>query len=65
MIKVSINKKETEIEEGLTAGELLSSLGNLKSAVWVNGRQLLRAEYGSRIILQGDEIKILRITAGG
>jgi thiamine biosynthesis protein ThiS len=65
MIKVHINKKETEIEEGLTVGELLKNLNNQKAAVWVNGKQLLKAEYGSRVIASGDELKILRIIAGG
>ena len=65
MIKVIINKKETEIEEGLTVEKLLSDLNNPKAAVWINGKQLLRAEYFSHIIMQGDEIKLLRIIAGG
>jgi len=65
MIKVFINKKETEIEEGLTVDKLLSNLKNQKAAVWINGKQLLRAEYHSHIVMQGDEIKLLRIIAGG
>ena len=65
MIKVSINKKEKEVEEGLTIDKLLTNFNNPKAAVWINGEQLLRSEYGSRIVTQGDEIKILRIMAGG
>ena len=65
MIKVSINKKEAELEEGLTIGELLESRGNTKAAVWINGEQLLKSEYISRVVGEGDEIKILRITSGG
>lgn len=65
MIKVQVNKKETEIEEGLTAEQLLASRATPKAAVWVNGKQLLKAEYASRVIVPGDDIKILRIVAGG
>ena len=65
MIKIFINKKETEIEEGLTVKKLLENLNNQKAAVWINGKQLLKAEYDFRIITQGDEVKILRIIAGG
>ena len=65
MIKVLINKKETELEEGLTVEKLLLFRESPKAAVWINGEQLLKAEYNSHIISQGDEIKILRITAGG
>ncbi|MCL1809630.1 MAG: sulfur carrier protein ThiS [Clostridiales bacterium] len=62
---VKINKNETEVEEGLTAEQLLASRGNPRAAIWVNGKQLLKAEYGSHVIQPGDEIKILRIAAGG
>lgn len=65
MIKVSINKKETEIDEGTTVTRLLTDRGNPKSAVWINGKQLLKADYDFHIIKQGDEIKVLRIIAGG
>lgn len=64
-ISVQINKKERELQEGLSVSELLLSLDNPKAAVWINGKQLLRAEYDSRILMPGDEIKVLRITAGG
>ena len=65
MIKVSINKEATEIEENTTVEKILKDIGNTKSAVWINGKQLLRAEYDSRFIVEGDEIKVLRIIAGG
>ena len=65
MIIVSINNKEAELREGMTIEELLESLGNTKAAVWINGEQLLKSGYISRIVGEGDEIKILRISAGG
>ena len=65
MIKVFINKKETEIEESLNISGLLKKFNNPKSAVWINGKQLLKKEYDSQIIAQGDDIKILRVVAGG
>ncbi|MBP6491957.1 MAG: MoaD/ThiS family protein [Clostridia bacterium] len=36
-----------------------------RSAVWVNGKQLLLAEYPTWEIKDGDTIKILRVVAGG
>jgi len=65
MIKVSLNKEETEIEENTTIGKFLKDKGNTKAAVWINGKQLLKAEYDSHLINDGDEIKVLRIIAGG
>ena len=65
MIKVLINKKEAEIEENLKVCDLLNKLKSPKSAVWINGKQLLKSEYDSEIITSGDDIKILRVIAGG
>lgn len=65
MIKVTLNNKETELEENLTVDKLLESLNNKRAAVWINGRQLLKTEYNLKVIMQGDEVKVLRIMAGG
>jgi len=65
MIRVTINKKETDIDEGITVERFLKDSGNPKAAVWINGTQLLKSDYKIRIIGQGDDIKILRIVAGG
>ena len=65
MITVSVNKKVTEIEEGTTVTKLLTDRGNPKSSVWINGKQLLRADYDSITVKQGDDVRVLRIVAGG
>lgn len=65
MIKLTINGKNTEIEDNTTVEKFLTDRDNRKAAVWINGKQLLRAEYSSRVIMQGDKIKVLRIVAGG
>ncbi len=65
MIKVNINKKEQEIEESVTVAMLLEEFGSKRSAVWVNGQQLLVAQYPTYTFQDGDEVKILRIVAGG
>lgn len=65
-ILVKVNNKEMEIPEGITADDLLE-LRNMKlrSSVWINKTQLLLSEYSTTIIKAGDEIKILRVIAGG
>jgi len=65
MLKITLNKKEIELEEGTTVTNLLESLNNRKAVVWINGTQVLKAEYDSRIIMQGDVLKVLRMVAGG
>ena len=62
---VTINKKETQLEEGLTVSQLLQLRNLRKAAVWINGKQLMLADYESWKIQEGDNIKLLRIMAGG
>jgi len=62
---VTINNKETEIEDGLTVSALLERQRMKKAAVWINGEQLKKAEYAERVVQSGDQIKLLRIVAGG
>lgn len=65
-INVTINKEETVLPEGTTVVKLLEQRGiKSRSSVWVNGNQLLLAEYPTWVLQEGDEVKILRIVAGG
>ena len=62
---VTLNKKEMMLKEGMTVSELIKQRKMRKAAVWINGRQLLSAEYEPCVIQEGDEIRLLRIMAGG
>lgn len=65
-INVMVNKEETVLPEGSTVVRLLELRGiKSRSSVWVNGNQLLLAEYNTWVLQEGDEVKILRIVAGG
>lgn len=64
-MKVTINNKEQQMEDGMVVAELLKMRNMRRAAVWINGVQLLSAEYESRKIQEGDEIRLLRIMAGG
>ena len=65
-INVTINKEGALLPEGITVLELLESKGvKARSSVWINGKQLLLAEYPDWVIREGDELKILRVVAGG
>lgn len=65
-IRVTINKKETLLRQGATISEVLEQRsGGTRFAVWLNGKQLRLAEYPAVEIQEGDNIKILRIVAGG
>jgi thiamine biosynthesis protein ThiS len=62
---VNFNNKQIELEEGTTVAQLIQSMNYRRAAVWLNGAQLLASDYDSRVINQEDQIKILRIVAGG
>ena len=64
-IRITINKKEEFIGNNTTVKELIQSRGLKKAAVWVNGSQLLKAQYDTFILHEGDEVKLLRIMAVG
>jgi thiamine biosynthesis protein ThiS len=65
MLKITLNKKEIELAEGTTITELLESLNNKKAVVWINGTQILKAEYDSRVLVEGDVLRVFRMIAGG
>lgn len=65
-IRIVVNGKEEEIEAGTTVEKLLEARGmKSRTAVWINGTQLLLAEYPTHVVEDGDQIKLLRVVAGG
>lgn len=62
---VNCNNKKTEMEEGTTVAKLIETMNYRRAAVWINGEQLLASEYENRVINPDDQIKLLRIVAGG
>lgn len=65
-ILVNINSKEELLKENTTIFELLEEKNIKKrAAIWLNGKQLLQSEYSVVIIKSGDNIKILKLVAGG
>ncbi len=62
---VNCNNKSIQLEEGTTVEQLVKSMSYRRAAVWINGEQLLASDYATRVINQQDQIKILRIVAGG
>ncbi len=64
-MNVSCNNKMIQLEEGTTVAQLVKSMKYRRAAVWINGEQLLSSDYETRVINREDQIKILRIVAGG
>jgi len=65
-MKIKVNGGEFMVKKGVSIAQLLEQCGYQgKVSVWVDGNQLLSAEYPSRLIEDGEEIRILRLVAGG
>jgi len=65
-IYVTVNREAVALPEGTTVEQLLEMKGvRSRSSVWLNGTQLLLAEYTGSILKNGDTVKILRVVAGG
>ncbi len=66
LIHVTVNKTGVDVPEGTTVAKLLEQRGvKSRSSVWVNGNQLLLAEYPTWVLQEDDVVKILRVVAGG
>ena len=64
-ITITFNKKELTLPEGTTVRDIMNEKGCRKAAVWINGRQLLKAEYDTWQFRDGDTVRFLRVMAGG
>lgn len=65
-IHLTINNKQETLAAGTIVSQLLSEKNmKARSAVWINGRQLLQSEYDQWTLQEGDQVKLLRILAGG
>jgi thiamine biosynthesis protein ThiS len=64
---VTVNGKKTDLTTGDSVIALLDLLGYKKSrsSVWVNGTQLLAAEYDTYTLSPGDEVRAIRLFSGG
>jgi len=66
-MNLSLNGEPREIPGVRTLPELVEALGLPAAALLIehNGLALLRDEWGTRPLADGDRIEFLRITAGG
>jgi len=66
-MQVALNGKPTELPPGAKVHQVLELLGYKQThcAVWVNGRKLLQAEYATLELVDGDEVRTVRLFSGG
>lgn len=66
-ITIKLNGKETEIEEGMTVGQLLDSrrIRREMVTVQVNGAIIDRSQFDGTELHDGDEVEFLYYMGGG
>lgn len=67
-IPVSINDEPSQVAVGTTLGSLLESRGlgaQRGVAAAVNGEVVTRSLWGTRVLLAGEKILLIRATQGG
>lgn len=67
-MKITTNGTETEVEDGITVTRLLS-VRDVKMpdmvSVELNGEILERADFGTTIVREGDQVEFLYFMGGG
>jgi len=66
-MRITINGKERDVQEGLTVAGLLIELkiNPRGTAVEIDREIIPRAEHGERAIKDGEAIEIIRMVGGG
>lgn len=65
-MEIEVNQKEIIVPEDFAIKDLLKHLNYTRSvAIWVNGKQLLMAEYNDYKINNKDTIRIIKPLGGG
>jgi len=65
-VEILVNNKKVSIPLGFTVIKLLRQIQYSKSvAVFVNGRQLLMAEYDTYLLNEHDVVKVIKPLGGG
>ena len=63
---VYVNDGEYTLDEGCTVNQLLGKLKyGTYAAVWINGDQVLRREYATKVLKEGDKVTVIRPLGGG
>lgn len=65
-MQIRVNQKEMDIPDDFVVKDLLKHLNYTNSvAIWINGKQLLMAEYNDFKIKDKDDIRIIKPLGGG
>lgn len=65
MITIKLNNRDKELPEGTTVRDIMNERNIRRAAIWINGDQLLKAQYDSWELKDGDTMRLIRFAGGG
>jgi sulfur carrier protein len=65
IMKIFVNDKQVEAAEGLLLSDLIKQFDYQKYVAIINGKHILLKDYSSRILIENDNVKLVRILGGG
>jgi len=66
-MKIFLNGKEINVDNNLTAHQLLSDMSyqDKRVALEINGEVTPKSEYSNKIIIENDKVEIILAVGGG
>lgn len=64
-MKVILNQKETELQEGTTVADLMKEQKMSRAMVKINDARIRPADYEATVVCDGDKVTLRRVVAGG
>lgn len=65
MININLNGKSIEVADDITVQQLMDCKNITEAAVWINDIQVLSKEYDKMGFNDNDNVKVIRMIAGG
>ena len=66
-MKIILNGKQTNLDNYITAQQLLSEMGyqDKRVALEINGEVTPKSEYSNKIIVENDKVEVITAIGGG
>ena len=64
-MKIILNQKETEVDEGTSVSDLMKAQTMSRAMVKINDVRIRPADYEATVVHEGDKVTLRRVVAGG
>ena len=64
-MKIILNQKETEVDEGTSVSDLMKAQTMSRAMVKINDVRIRPADYEATVVQEGYKVTLRRVVAGG